>query len=246
MRSWRRRSPSSGPFRGAGEGDSTPWYAAFWEFCDRYCHERFGREWHLSPEQSLLLYAGNTAIPTQVVVYSPKGTNNSLPLLFDTSIYDLKQGDMPTSGDVVELHGLHVYAQPAALTRVPESFYRRHRVEAQVVLSHISDSADVLRPLLAGGHSAVAGRLVGAFRRIGSGDIADDIASAMKAAGYTIRETDPFGADRRLAEIAVSASPIVGRLQALWETHRDCVITAFPLPRQPGAGRARAVRRVGP
>ena len=80
---------SSSP--GARDGDSTPWYASFWEFCARYCDERFGREWHLSPEQSLLLHAENTVIPTQVVVYSPKGTNHNLDLLFGTSLYDLKQ-----------------------------------------------------------------------------------------------------------------------------------------------------------
>ena len=31
---------SSGP--SARAGDSTPWYASFWEFCARYCNERFG------------------------------------------------------------------------------------------------------------------------------------------------------------------------------------------------------------
>ena len=41
----------------AREGDSTPWYASFWEFCARYCQDRFGDAWHLSPEQSLLLHA---------------------------------------------------------------------------------------------------------------------------------------------------------------------------------------------
>src|SRR5439155_2221214 len=69
---------SSGP--SAREGDSTPWYASFWEFCGRYCDERFGRDWYLSPEQSLLLHAENTVIPRQVVVYSPKGTNHTLNL----------------------------------------------------------------------------------------------------------------------------------------------------------------------
>ena len=34
---------------GTSEGDSTPWYASFWEFCARYCGERFGNEWYLSP-----------------------------------------------------------------------------------------------------------------------------------------------------------------------------------------------------
>ena len=46
---------SSNP--GAQAGDSTPWFASFWEFCAQYCKERFGGEWHLSPEQSLLLHA---------------------------------------------------------------------------------------------------------------------------------------------------------------------------------------------
>ena len=61
----------------ARDGDSTPWYASFWEFCARYCQDRFGEEWHLSPEQSLLLHAENTVIPTQVVVYSPKAANHN-------------------------------------------------------------------------------------------------------------------------------------------------------------------------
>ena len=79
----------------ARTGDSTPWYASFWEFCARYCDDRFADEWHLSPEQSLLLHAQNTVIPTQVVVYSPKGTNHTMNLLFGTSLYDLKQAEMP-------------------------------------------------------------------------------------------------------------------------------------------------------
>src|SRR5438093_565694 len=49
---------SSSP--GARAGDSTPWYASFWEFCARYGNERVGDDWHLSPEQSLLLFAENT------------------------------------------------------------------------------------------------------------------------------------------------------------------------------------------
>jgi hypothetical protein len=38
----------------ARSGDSTPWYASFWELCARYFDERFGKAWHLFPEQSLL------------------------------------------------------------------------------------------------------------------------------------------------------------------------------------------------
>ena len=37
-------------------GESTAWYASFWDFCAAYLAERFGDEWALSPEQSLFLH----------------------------------------------------------------------------------------------------------------------------------------------------------------------------------------------
>ena len=44
-------------------GDSTAWYASFWEFCAGYLEERFGEEWCLSAEQSLFLHAGRLRGP---------------------------------------------------------------------------------------------------------------------------------------------------------------------------------------
>jgi hypothetical protein len=76
---------------GAAPGDTTPWFASLWEFCARYCTARFGEAWHLSPEQSLLLHAEQTVLPQQIVIYTPKGTNNTVGLLFGTSLYDLRQ-----------------------------------------------------------------------------------------------------------------------------------------------------------
>jgi hypothetical protein len=99
--------------------DTTPWYASFWEFCARYCGERFGEDWHLSPEQSLLLHAEHTAIPAQIVIYSSKGTNNTINLPFGTSLYDLKQKSMPVRADLTEKDGLRLFnpSMPATLSR---------------------------------------------------------------------------------------------------------------------------------
>jgi hypothetical protein len=46
MKGWLMSSSPS-----ARAGDSTPWYASFWEFCASYCRDRFDDAWHLSPEQ---------------------------------------------------------------------------------------------------------------------------------------------------------------------------------------------------
>src|SRR5437870_10707540 len=110
----------------ARDGDSTPWYASFWEFCARYCEKRFGVQWHLSPEQSLLLHAENTVIPTQVIVYTTRGANNAMRLLFGTSLYDLKQAEMPPSADVAVRDSLRLFSPAAALVRVPAAFFVRH------------------------------------------------------------------------------------------------------------------------
>jgi fido (protein-threonine AMPylation protein) len=217
---------SSSP--GARDGDTTPWYASFWEFCARYCNDRFGDAWHLSPEQSLLLHAENTVIPTQAIIYSPKGTNNIVKLLFGTSLYDLKQPHMPPPADVTVRDGLRLFSPAAALVKVPEAFFIRYPIESQVALASMSDASEVLRCLLDGGHSVVAGRLAGAFRRIGRPELAGEIVTTMKAASYTVREADPFDHQQTFGSLPATTAPIVGRLQTMWKTMREPVINAFP------------------
>lgn len=213
---------------GTKPGDSTPWYASLWEFCARYCESRFGEQWHLSPEQSLLLNAENTVIPTQVVVYSPKGTNNTLKLLFGTSLYDLKQKQKPPTADLTVKDGLRIFAPAAALIKVPDDFFTRHPVEVQVTLAAIKDPSDLLTRLLEGGHSAVAGRLAGAFRRVGSDAFADEIVKTMKGAGYDVRESDPFAPQHAFSPLPRGTAPIVGRIQALWSSLRAAAMQGFP------------------
>ena len=221
---------------GTAKGDSTPWFASFWEFCARYCTDRFGDAWHLSAEQSLLLLVENTIIPAQVVTYSPKGTNNRLKLLFGTSLYDLKQR-MPAKTDLVEREALRLFSPVAALARVPEAFFNRNPVETQIILSQVKDASQVLPLLLDEGRSVVAGRVAGAFRRVGRAAIADDIIATMKAAGYVIRENDPFSPEQTFGALKIAAPPIVGRLRALWEAARSTVIETLPqapgLPKKP-------------
>ena len=213
---------------GTESGDTTPWYASFWEFCARYCNERFGDEWYLSPEQSLTLHAENTVVPKQLVVYTPYGTNNLVQLLFGTSLYDLKQKQMPPAVDLTERDGLRLFTPEAGLIKVPEVFFKRSSVEAQIALSNICDASDVLRRLLDGGHSTVAGRLVGALRRIEKNDFADEILRSMRAVGYDVRESDPFRSQQITGEISRTSAPIAGRLQVLWQTFREPVIAVFP------------------
>jgi hypothetical protein len=204
---------SSSP--GARAGDSTPWYASFWEFCARYCGERFGEQWHLSAAQSLWLHGEKTAIPEQVVVCSPKGTNHTNKLLFGTSLYDLKVPEMPTASDLVMRDGLRLFSPAASLVGAAETLFARNPVESQVVLGSLADASDLLRLLLNGGNSTKAGYLAGALRQTGRGALADEILRAMKSVGYDVRESNPFEAEQILATPRRTVAPIAGRVQMM-------------------------------
>ena len=169
-------------------------------------------------------------IPAQVIIYSPKGANNTTALLFGTSLYDLKESQRPPSGDLIVKDGLRLFAIEPALTKVPEAFYAAKPVEAQVALASLREPSGLLRRLLDGGNSVVAGRLAGAFRRVSRADIAEEIRAAMTGAGYSVRESDPFVPGQEIAKLAPAAAPIVGRIQSMWESMRGTVLSTFPAP----------------
>jgi hypothetical protein len=92
----------------------------------------------------------------------------------------------------------------------------------------IRDASDLLGKLLDGGHSTIAGRLAGGFRNCGRGAIADEIIAAMIAAGYAIRESDPFSEQPVMTLPPRETSPYVNRIKLLWQKMRGPVIEAFP------------------
>jgi hypothetical protein len=218
-------------------GDSTAWYASFWDFCAAYLADRFGKDWCLSPEQSLMLQGGNRTVPTQLVVRTPRGGNKPTLLPHGTSVFDVRNA-LPKESEIVEREHLRLFSVPASLIAVSESFFRRHPTDARAAMATVKDASDVLALLLEGGHSVVAGRLAGAFRNAGQGRIANEILRTMQAAGYTVRESDPFENKPQSLLPLRQESPYVNRIRLMWDAMRQPVVDAFPKP--PGIPRARA------
>lgn len=209
-------------------GESTAWYASFWDFCAAYLHERFGTKWCLSPEHSLCLHAGDRTVPRQLVVRAPKAGNKAMDLPHGTSLFDMR-ATMPDDNDVEEKGGLRLYTLPAALIAAAPAFFENNPTDARAALAMIRDASEVLDRLLEGGHSTIAGRLAGAFRNIGRERIADDILSAMRAAGYTVREHDPFAAKIAFV-LPRREAPTTGRIRLMWQQMREAIPDAFPAP----------------
>lgn len=208
-------------------GESTAWYASFWQFCSSYLESRFGKNWCLSPEQSLSIHAGNWTVPRQLLVRAKNPTNNVTTLPHGTSLLDVR-AELPKKQDTASTEGLRLFSLPATLIACAVRSYRQQPTDMRTALAMIGDASEVLEHLLEGGHSTVTGRLAGAFRNIGRNDIADDIVGTMKAVGYDVRENDPFEAASPIIFTQRERSPYVGRIKLMWQKMREAVLEDFP------------------
>ena len=207
-------------------GDTTSWYASYWNFCSQYLTRKFGKSYCLSADHSIQLHSGNMSVPFQLIVRSSKGNNRILNLINNTSIFLLQQ-PIPSKTEMAEVAGMQVYSPPSALANCSSAEFTKSPIDTKVVLGLIRDSSDVLKILLDGGRSIKAGVLAGAFRNVHRDRIADEIIKTMKSVSYTIREIDPFKTPTPIGLSLRKKSPYVNRINIMWYQMREDVIKHF-------------------
>jgi hypothetical protein len=175
----------------------------------------------------LSIHSGNWNVPAQLLVRTPKGGNKPKSLLHETSIMDVRL-KLPDKNDIEIKENLLIMTLPAALISCVPGYYSNNAIEARAALTMISDASEILHKLLEGGHSTIAGRLAGAFRNIGKNIIADNIIEAMRAAGYSITENDPFEEKPIIIFSERELSPYVNRIRMNWADMRGIVLENFP------------------
>jgi hypothetical protein len=217
---------------GAAKGDSTAWYTSMLEFVAGYGNERFGSDWHVSPEQSLILRSGERTIPKQIQIWSRKGSNQPLPLPHGCSLLVYRPPKLFPAAVVADAGGMRLVELAEALVAVGPSFFAQRPLEGQIALQMLPDASDITRVLLGGEHSVIAGRLAGALRAIGRGALAGDVLNAMRSAGYTVYESNPFVRVPLQLPGGRPESPYAQRLRLMWAQMRDGVALVFPPPRR--------------
>jgi hypothetical protein len=208
-------------------GDSTSWYASYWHFCAGYLSDRYGDDYFISPDQSLLLHSGNWTVPQQLIIRTKQKTNHSTPLPHGTSLWH-GESPVPKSAVFVTVEGIRMLSLASSLINCTPAMFTKNPTDVRTALAMIKDSSEITGLLLQGEHSAIAGRLAGAFRNIGRERIADDILKTMQSAGYDVRENNPFTTSVPAAFAIKEFSPYVNRIQLLWHEMREIVITHFP------------------
>ncbi|MEM6772997.1 MAG: Fic family protein, partial [Bacteroidota bacterium] len=123
----------------------------------------------------------------------------------------------------------------AALIRATPTIFSQNPVECKALLSTFNDVSPLLRRLLAGSHSVIAGRLAGGMRALGLTQQADQIVGAMNKAYFNVRETNPFAPSANTAQFITSDTPAARQLRLRWASMRETVVAIFPeAPGLPG------------
>lgn len=209
-------------------GNSTAWYTSYWKFCSQYLGQKYGQQYCISADQSISIHAGNNRVPFQLVVRAPKAPNVIISLLHKTSLFVMRS-PLPLAAEVIVKNGIRMLSLPSALIHCSKAMYDHDPIEMRTALAVISDTSDILRQLLDGGHSVIAGRLAGAFRNNGQEQIADEILQTMKSSGYSIRELNPFTSKPPVVLYQNERSPYVNRITLMWNDMRKVVLQHFPV-----------------
>ena len=211
------------------QGKSTRWFACYWDFISQYLNKRFGADYCLSADASLDFHLDKNALPPQLVVMTAAGGSNRVELLHQTSLFLYETAELPGNREI--RLGIQTLPLAAALCRSSPALFSHEPVKAEIAL-RLVDPADLVRILLMGGRTSIAGRLIGAYRFLGDADAARFIESSMVSAGHQVRPENPFAVDQPVfGKTAVRiTSPYAARIRAQWQAMREPVINRFPGP----------------
>ncbi len=211
------------------QGQSTRWFASYWDFIKQYLNKRFGADYCLSAEASLDFHLGQNAVPPQLVVMIATGGSNRLELLHQASLFMYETIELPSDRET--RFGIQTLPLAAALCRSSPALFSHDPIKAEIALRMV-DPTDLVRILLKGGHTSIAGRLIGAYRFLGDDSTVRLIENSMANAGYQVRPENPFESNQPVfgkRPVRIS-SPYAARIHAQWQEMRDSVIIRFPGP----------------
>ena len=164
------------------QGDSTAWFASFWDFLREYLEHNYGTEYCLSAESSLDLHVGSLVVPSQVIVMALKGSGTPLQLPHGTSLLvyaDPKR--LPK--EKVLLRGLQVMTLEYALCKVSPAYFRTSPQEVELALRSIHDPNTLLKVIADNNFKSAAGRIIGAYTFLKDASMSEKIKNGLGYVG---------------------------------------------------------------
>lgn len=210
------------------QGDTTPFFANFWEYLARYLGERFGTGYCLTAEHSLLRHAQHTVIPKTVNVMLAANQSQVQELAFGHTVAMFPgKSTFPAAAQTVELHGLRCMSLALSLVNLPPRHFTAYGREVQIVMAQLQDPGTLAA--LVNTNRAGLARILSAYRQVDRGDFADAVLQQLAGLGIQLKADEtPFDATPVYALGQPGRSPLYARIRALWAQHREVVLACKP------------------
>lgn len=215
----------------APPGESSAWYASFWDFLGLYLQDLYQDRYCLSAENSLDMHVASTAIPKQVIAIAEKGNNSPLELPFNTSLLTYGAPNQIPEERIL-LRGVQVMSLPLALCRAGPSYFIKNAKDAEIALRLIKDPSEFLYILIKYDFKRAANRIVGAYLFLGEPDIALHIQKELEKQFFRIVPENPFVETKPYLPLPITSS-YAARIYVLWESLRGSIVDQFDPPSPP-------------
>lgn len=213
----------------AEPGDTTPFFANYWEYLASYLSERFGNDYCLTAEHSLLRQAHHNVVPKQVNVMLAVNQSQIQELAFGHTVALYPGGkSFPAPADQESLMGVRCMSAPYCLVMLNPRYFKDYAREVQIVMGKVEDPSAIAA--LVDINAAGVGRLVSAYRRIGRTEFAEGILRQLSGLKASLNvDEDPFAGEPVYQLGTPGKSPLYNRIKVLWAQHRDTVLAHRPL-----------------
>ncbi len=211
---------------GLSDGDSTAWYANYWDFVRLYLNHHYKSQYCLSAESSIDLHLDKSVIPRQIIVICAKGGGQTRQLPYNTSILVYRNPEK-ISENVEMVKGINAMRLSYALCSVSPAFFRNSAQDAEIALRLVRDPAELLRAIITNKVQKPAARLIGAYQFLGDADFANSLAEGLKEQGFLLNAENPFEITKPFLSTRVR-SPYVARILSMWQRYRDSIIELIP------------------
>ena len=209
-------------FEGSGV-NPTGWYKAYWHFIAQFLDDKFGKDWCLTSDESLLFLAAEGVIPKHLIIRVAFFDPLELCLPFRQKLTAVWGSNEGLSFEREPRYGLRIFPLDQALLSASPGFFRQHPVEARTCLAMVENTGALVKTALEEGMVHGACRVAGGLRSIGNPWYADSIIAALRSAGRRAEEINPFEEDY---SVPMEGKAICSRLRLLWREMRPAVLDA--------------------
>ncbi len=212
-----------------GTGESSAWYANFWDFIKVYLEHHYGDQYCLSAEHSLDLQIGKTTIPRQIIVIAKGGGGTPINLPFDTSLLVYSSKEKVTE-EREKIRNIFVMSLSYALCRATPSYFRFHEEDAEIALLSLREPSELIRCIIKHNFVRAAGRIVGAYTFLDKQETANAIKKGVADAGIVVQEHNPFEREKPYLLGMRPKSFSAARIELMWSRYRKKIISLIPNP----------------